>query len=78
MAIRKEVIGRATLYLGDSREVLPTLDKVDAVVTDPPYGIGEAAGKAAKRTKWLQGHDEAAIVLFAIMAMMIGIIIYSR
>lgn len=37
---RKEVIGRATLYLGDCREVLPTLGKVDAVVTDPPYGIG--------------------------------------
>lgn len=29
-----------TLYLGDSREILPTLGKVDAVVTDPPYGIG--------------------------------------
>ncbi len=29
-----------TLYCGDCREVLPTLGKVDAVVTDPPYGIG--------------------------------------
>ncbi len=28
-----------TLYLGDCREILPTLGKVDAVVTDPPYGI---------------------------------------
>lgn len=36
---RKEVIGDATLYLGDCLEILPTLDKVDAVVTDPPYGI---------------------------------------
>jgi DNA modification methylase len=26
-----------TLYLGDCREILPTLGKVDAVVTDPPY-----------------------------------------
>jgi site-specific DNA-methyltransferase (adenine-specific)/modification methylase len=33
-------IGNATLYLGDCREILPTLGKVDAVVTDPPYGIG--------------------------------------
>jgi DNA modification methylase len=32
-------IGRATLYLGDCRDVLPTLGKVDAVVTDPPYGV---------------------------------------
>lgn len=36
------------LYLGDCREVLPTLGKVDAVVTDPPYGIGFAA----QPTKW--------------------------
>jgi site-specific DNA-methyltransferase (adenine-specific) len=35
---RVETIGRATLYLGDCRDVLPTLGKVDAVVTDPPYG----------------------------------------
>jgi DNA modification methylase len=34
---RVEQIGRATLYLGDCRDVLPTLGKVDAVVTDPPY-----------------------------------------
>jgi site-specific DNA-methyltransferase (adenine-specific) len=27
------------LYLGDCRHILPTLPKVDAVVTDPPYGI---------------------------------------
>lgn len=28
------------LYLGDCRDVLPHLEGVDAVVTDPPYGIG--------------------------------------
>ena len=43
---RKEVIGNATLYLGDCLEILPTLEKVDAVITDPPYGIGEAWGNA--------------------------------
>lgn len=36
----KEQIGDCTLYLGDCLEVMPTLGKVDAVVTDPPYGIG--------------------------------------
>jgi DNA modification methylase len=40
---------RVTLYRGDCREILPTLGKVDAVVTDPPYGIdyGKAGGFSA-------------------------------
>ena len=29
-----------TIYLGDCREILPELPKVDLVVTDPPYGVG--------------------------------------
>lgn len=37
---RMEVIGDCTLFLGDCLEIMPTLGKVDAVVTDPPYGIG--------------------------------------
>jgi site-specific DNA-methyltransferase (adenine-specific) len=36
-----EHIGNATLYLADCLDILPTLGKVDAVVTDPPYGIGK-------------------------------------
>ena len=38
------IIGNATLYLGDCRDILPTLPKVDAVITDPPYGIGRGSG----------------------------------
>jgi site-specific DNA-methyltransferase (adenine-specific) len=34
-----------TLHHGDCLDVLPTLDPVDAVVTDPPYGL-EFMGKA--------------------------------
>ena len=37
--MRKEIFGDATLYLADCRDVLPKLAKVDAVITDPPYGI---------------------------------------
>jgi DNA modification methylase len=38
------------IYHGDAREVLPTLGQVDLVLTDPPYGIGEARGKNKSRT----------------------------
>lgn len=49
---RTETIAEGvTLYLGDCREILPTLGRFDAVVTDPPYGIGEAAGKNKSRSK---------------------------
>jgi len=51
--VKPVTIGEATLYLGDCLEILPTLGRVDAVVTDPPYGIGEAAGKAKTRTSGL-------------------------
>ena len=43
MTGRVETIGNATLYLGDCREILPTLPKVDAVITDPPYGVNLGA-----------------------------------
>jgi len=39
--MRKEVIGDCTLYLADCMDVLPTLGKVDAVVCDPPFGLGK-------------------------------------
>ena len=45
MKWREETIGDARLILGDCREVIGTLPKVDAVLTDPPYGIGADKGK---------------------------------
>lgn len=50
---RVEHIGDATLYFGDCLDIMPTLGPFDAVVTDPPYGIGESAGKAKTRTSGL-------------------------
>lgn len=46
-----EQIGLATLYLGDCMEVLPIIERVDAVITDPPYGISankQTLGKGKK------------------------------
>ena len=56
--MRVEKIGDATLYLADCMDVLPTLPKVDAVITDPPYGIGankQTLGKGKK--KFDRGED---------------------
>ena len=47
--MRVETIGNAMLYLGDCRDILQALAPVDLVLTDPPYGIGEAAGKNKSR-----------------------------
>ena len=64
-----------TLYCGDCREILPTLDKVDAVVTDPPYGIGfagqptryqRANGMTAK--SWDDEAPQAAVELSVALA----------
>ncbi len=39
MPLEPVVIGNATLYCGDSLEILSAVGAVDAVVTDPPYGL---------------------------------------
>lgn len=45
-SFHKVEIGDCTLYRGDCRYLLPLLPKVDAVVTDPPYGISYKSGHA--------------------------------
>jgi DNA modification methylase len=49
----------ATIFHGDCREILPQLPKVDLVLTDPPYGIGEGNAKriASRLTKGIKGRD---------------------
>lgn len=47
-AKRTEQIGDCTLLLGDCLSIMPELGKVDAVVTDPPYGIGEDGRRQAQ------------------------------
>lgn len=38
-----------TIYHGDCREILPQLPKVDAVITDPPYGINGGRGGTSRQ-----------------------------
>lgn len=40
MIVREERIANQRLILGDCLQVMPTLGRFDAVVTDPPYGLG--------------------------------------
>lgn len=48
-AIKREVtIGHCRLILGDCLEILPSVGAVDAVVTDPPYGIEGGKGGDAR------------------------------
>lgn len=51
-------IGGATLYLGDCMDILPTLDKVDAVITDPPYGIADDYLKPSNKGEWSNLYSE--------------------
>ncbi len=79
--MRVETIGNATLYLGDCLEILPTLPKVDAVVTDPPYGMRlDASNKnskpnlskgvsASRGYENIVGDDDGAVTRFALTAL---------
>jgi site-specific DNA-methyltransferase (adenine-specific)/modification methylase len=49
MSYEKVIIGDATLYRGDCVDILPLIGRVDAVITDPPYGINENSKKVASR-----------------------------
>jgi len=44
-------IGPHVLYLGDSIEILPSIDSVDAVVTDPPYAIPTCVARGRDDTR---------------------------
>ena len=45
----------ATIYLGDCREIMPTLEgaSVDVVLSDPPYGVGKAEWDKRFDASWL-------------------------
>lgn len=67
--MREERIGDARLILGDCREIVPTLPRPDALVSDPPYGQSHKTNitgdkgiyRGTARTVWpdgIQGDDE--------------------
>ena len=76
---RRVEIGDCVLYEGDCLEILPTLEPVDAVVTDPPYGIAyksPLANLGAQVFDKIAGDDGSLdlrpILLFAPIALCFG------
>jgi len=49
-----------TIYHGDCREILPTLEPVDLVLTDPPYGINSDTNNAFDKHYWDGTYKEKA------------------
>lgn len=59
--------GRVKLYCGDAIELLPTLDGIDCVIVDPPYGIGYQSGREGELERSISG-DETTEIRDAIIA----------
>lgn len=63
--VRRVQIGNCLLYQGDCLQVMPVVGKVDAVVTDPPYGIGRdgqrrtKGGNGGRKAYDFKGWDDA-------------------
>ena len=57
-----------TIYHGDSREILPAIEFVRVMVTDPPYGIGYNSGWAGRLPRRITGDETAELRNWAIRA----------
>jgi len=62
---REVVIGDCRLLLGDCLEILPTLGKVDAVVTDPPFGMAFRSNYRAVRHEAIANDKDADCLAWA-------------
>lgn len=71
MTFRTETLAEGiTCILGDCLEVLPTLGRFDAVVTDPPYGIGAARNPHSNLRMADKAWDDVPVSQSAIELMM--------
>lgn len=79
MILREERIGGQRLILGDCLKVMPFLARFDAVVTDPPYGIGITSSNRLAVSRGLGGKawDDAPADVSHITAMNIPAIIWG-
>lgn len=52
-----------TIYNGDCRDILPELESVDLIVTDPPYGMNFRSNYRAVKWDHIHGDDRLPIEL---------------
>ena len=57
-----------TIYHGDCREVLPTLPKVDLVLTDPPYGLAKAETEKNNYASFSDDPDEVTKLVLHVLS----------
>jgi len=65
MKHREEIIGDCRLILGDCAEVIKTLPKVDAVITDPPYGDSDTHDGHLSKVTLKNGEPARQVLGFA-------------
>ena len=62
LTTRTEILAEGvTLHLADCRDMLPTLPRADAIVTDPPYGIGYVKGTSGNNPPGRRGAHNAVL-----------------
>ena len=57
--MKREIIGDAILYLGDCREVVSLIGKVDMIFTDPPYGHNNNDGDLISKREQALGRGKS-------------------
>ncbi len=62
---RVERIGRATLYLGDCRDIVPGLPALDTIVSDPPYGMSFQSNHRSQQHERIANDDNEDLLLWA-------------
>ena len=70
-----------TIYHGDCREILPTLEPVDLVLTDPPYGIDYQSARRTDRSQWkdkIVGDKEFPLWIFDILKPSKALFVWCR
>ena len=65
MTPRKEIIGNAELWLGDAREIVPSLGGIDTVVSDPPYGMAFQSNHRTEQHAKIANDQDETLLLWA-------------